>query len=254
MIADELWMKANCLSQIRPAEMLLHRIVESQEKVATMTLVDSFEEQSLLEEMLEESKPPAPTVAKGLDYLLMTPFRYPPLKYGSRFGRAHERGIFYGSLELPTALCECAYYRFVFCDGLVVPFTDTLITHHTVFQVNVNVERHIDLTALEFSELQSALMSKSDYSLPQRLGSLMRESDVGAFQFFSARVSDGHGKNAGVFDPLALVPPVKNKVAWICQTSASEIRFFAEDGSVGYSFRREQFLVAEKLPMPAVSI
>ena len=38
------------------------------------------------------------------DTLLSTPFRYPPLPYGSRFGRRHEHGIYYGSKRLDTNL------------------------------------------------------------------------------------------------------------------------------------------------------
>ena len=50
------------------------RVVESQEQVATNSLVDSLAEQSLLEEMLERSKPPLPADAEGLHYLPATPF------------------------------------------------------------------------------------------------------------------------------------------------------------------------------------
>jgi len=45
----------------------------------------------------------------GLDYLLFPPFRYPPLKWGSRFGTEYQRGLFYGSQLLATALAEVAY-------------------------------------------------------------------------------------------------------------------------------------------------
>ncbi|MCV6615090.1 MAG: RES family NAD+ phosphorylase [Cellvibrionaceae bacterium] len=39
---------------------------------------------------------------------MSTPFRYPPLAYGSRFGSTLERGIFYASQELATAFAESA--------------------------------------------------------------------------------------------------------------------------------------------------
>lgn len=57
-------------------------MVESQEQVATLQLVDTLEEQALLEELLESSKPPVPADAEPLHYLLKTPFRYPPLRWG----------------------------------------------------------------------------------------------------------------------------------------------------------------------------
>ena len=95
------------------------RIVESQEQVATQRLVGTLAEQDLLEAMLERSKPPRPQATDGLDYLLATPFRYPPLRHGSRFGRREEPALFYASCTRDTLLAEAAYYRFVFWQGMV---------------------------------------------------------------------------------------------------------------------------------------
>ena len=57
----------------------LLRLVESQEQVATNSLVRTLAEQALLEDLIEASKPPLPATGHGLHYLLATPFRYPPL-------------------------------------------------------------------------------------------------------------------------------------------------------------------------------
>ena len=54
-------------------------------------------------------------------YLLATPFRYPPLPYGSRFGSRFEPSLFYGARSASTALAESAYYRFVFWSGMATP-------------------------------------------------------------------------------------------------------------------------------------
>jgi hypothetical protein len=53
-------------------------MVESQEQIATRGYVDTLAEQSVLEELLEESKPAYPDKTTDLHYLLKTPFRYPP--------------------------------------------------------------------------------------------------------------------------------------------------------------------------------
>ncbi|MDI7027707.1 RES family NAD+ phosphorylase, partial [Pseudomonas aeruginosa] len=74
-----------------------------------------------LEELLESSKPPVPADAEPLHYLLKTPFRYPPLRWGSRFGRRHEPSLFYAALKLETAMAESAYYRCVLWSGMAVP-------------------------------------------------------------------------------------------------------------------------------------
>lgn len=109
-------------------------IVESQEQIATLSLVDDLAEQNLLEGLLERSKPSLPAGCKGLHDLLSTPFRYPPLRHGSRFGSRAEPGLLYGARRLPTVLAEAAYYRFVFWIGMTTPPpAGQLLTQHSVF-------------------------------------------------------------------------------------------------------------------------
>ena len=76
----------NELGKLTNYKTSVYRIVETQEYAATMNLVDDLEEQELLEQLLDEVKPPYKKGTQKLHYLISTPFRYPPLKYGSRFG------------------------------------------------------------------------------------------------------------------------------------------------------------------------
>ena len=62
---------------IAPLACRLHRVAESQETVATLMLVDNRDEQQVLEELLEGSKPPLAADLRDLHYLLAAPFRYP---------------------------------------------------------------------------------------------------------------------------------------------------------------------------------
>jgi hypothetical protein len=71
------------------------RMVETQETTATLGIVDSMEEQALLEQLLDQVKPPYREGTQGMHYLLKTAFRYPPLKYGSRFGTRLMPSFFY---------------------------------------------------------------------------------------------------------------------------------------------------------------
>src|SRR4030095_6173771 len=82
------------------------RMIEAQYITTTRKLVDSFEEQDILEELIESNKPSLKENSLELHYLLSTPFRYPPLKNGSRFGTRFEPSFWYGSLELNTAMAE----------------------------------------------------------------------------------------------------------------------------------------------------
>ena len=89
------------------------RMVEAQHISSSRDLVESWEEHELLETLLEKSKP---QIATNKHYLVFTPFRYPPLAYGSRFGNTLEPSIWYGSLNLETVLAEVAFYRLKFFD------------------------------------------------------------------------------------------------------------------------------------------
>ena len=75
-----------------------------------MRLADSLEEQTVLEAILEDSKPLLPPGVAKLHYLLATPFRYRPHQ-GSRFRAPLEAGVWYGEEVLRTALAEKSYWR-----------------------------------------------------------------------------------------------------------------------------------------------
>ena len=107
----DLWAACRDVLRIEPLTGELLRMVESQEQIATLSLVDDLAEQAVLEDLLERAKPPLPVGTDGLHYLLATPFRYPPLRHGSRFGRRFEPGLFYGARRLPTLLAEAVGRR-----------------------------------------------------------------------------------------------------------------------------------------------
>jgi hypothetical protein len=72
-------------------------VVKAQHRVSTLKLVDSVDEQALLEDLIEAGKPPLPPECRHLHYLLSTPFRYgAAYPAGSRFRRAGlTEGTFY---------------------------------------------------------------------------------------------------------------------------------------------------------------
>lgn len=229
----------------------LLRLVEGQSQVATAGLVSSLDRQGLLEEMLESSKPPLPPQADGLHYLLASPFRYPPLKHGSRFGRRHEPSLFYGAQETTTLLAEAAYYRFVFWHGMTVPPPRRLLTQHTLFAAAYRADPGLRLHAPPFAAHREALAHPADYSHSQALGALMRERGVAGFEFFSARDPAG-GINVALFTPAAFGAgrPLFQE-AWSCETDAGRVAFRAHYGKALHVFPVDLFLVAGVLPQPA---
>ena len=94
-----------------PLRHALWRAVEAQHVVSTMALVDSLEEQHVLERLLDDTSPPIPAAAAHLHWLLFTPFRYPPPPGGSRFRGPNDPGVFYGADEIRTACAELGYWR-----------------------------------------------------------------------------------------------------------------------------------------------
>ncbi|NBT42094.1 MAG: RES domain-containing protein, partial [Alphaproteobacteria bacterium] len=87
--------------------------------------------------------PALPDETATLHYLLKTPFRYPPLKWGSRFSGRDLPSLFYGAGMGDTCLAEAAFYRLVFLDSMqgsgegVAPST-VLRSRHTMFCIGFN--------------------------------------------------------------------------------------------------------------------
>jgi len=247
-----LWEECGLEGHIEPVDGTLTRIVESQEQVATTGLVDTLEEQGLLEDMLDTAKPPPRLGSEGLHYLLMTPFRYPPLRHGSRFGRRYEPSILYGSLSAEAALAEAAYYRLVFRAGMETPPASPIRSRHTLFRANYQTDRGLRLHQPPCSEKRSILTDPADYAATQALGSAMRDAGVLAFEFHSARDPQG-GINVGLFEPTALASRAPTgQEQWLCEVTGDQVTFLHPTSRRIERFPATTFHVDGQLPQPAV--
>ena len=230
----------------------LCRVVESQEQVATMNLVDDLAEQSAIEQLLDRVKPPYRAGTEHLHYLLSTPFRYPPLRHGSRFGQRHERSIFYGSLGWQTALAEAAYYRFVFWHGQAVPPALPYKTQHLLFEADYATPTGLRLQGLECAPYRAVIANPSEYTATQLMGAQMRAAGIRAFEYPSAR-SPGGGNNIGLFEPDALASDRPTATQnWLCKTGAAQVVFNARDPDRLIGFALDDFTVNGVLPQPAI--
>lgn len=242
-----------CLAQATagPVSGRLLRLVESQEEVATTQLVGSLERQAVLEELLEATKPPRRAGTERLHYLLATPFRYPPLKQGSRFGSRIEPSLFYGSLGLNTVLAEAAYYRFVFWQGMTIPPENKLVTQHTMFEAAYRTGHGLQLHAPPFAAHGKLLAHPSDYAATQALGSKMRQAGIAAFEYLSARDPEG-GVNVALFSPDALPDnEPASRESWLCELTGTHARFSAGHNRRVHGFEVDLFRVGGALPRPA---
>lgn len=227
----------------------LIRVVESHEQIATHNLVDTLEEQEILENLLERTKPLAP---EKLHYLLSTPFRYPPLPHGSRFGTRFEPSLFYGSLSLTTAFAETGYYRLLFWQGMTTPPpSGKYTTQHTVFGVPYASANGLKLQEEPFTQYKRELANPIDYSVSQALGTSMRDAGIEAFEYISAR--DKHnGINAALYTPATLMSdrPLYQE-SWLCQLDGVSVSFYATNSGSVHRYLQDEYQVNSVFPEPA---
>lgn len=252
MVMD-IW--SECKSQYSFTELQgdIYRLVESQEQIATNQLVDNLEEQALLEQMLENSKPQVDAARSELHYLLYTPFRYPPLPHGSRFATRFEPSLFYGSKQIRTALTEAAYYRFVFWHGMSeAPPSKKLKTQHTIFAAKYASHRGVQLQFPPFNRFVSLLADPQDYSHSQSLGRELRKAGTEMFEFRCARCAD-EKINIALFTPKVFIENTPHEQqTWLCETTAENVTFFGTQNTEVVSLSLNTFLVDGKLPQPAI--
>jgi hypothetical protein len=253
-MSPSIWTQCAGSSRAQPLAFHAWRVVESQFITSTRKLVDSDDEQELLERLLENVKPPLPAEPEfaRLHFLLYTPFRHPPLRRGSRFGTRLERGIWYGSLALPTAFAEVAYYRLLFMEGTRADL-GTLSAEISAFQAAIRTRTGIDLTVPPFAAYTVRISSKTTYVTSQRLGRDMRASGVGVALYVSARDRDG-GKNVALFAPAFARRQPSALSAWTCTATRQRVEISKKDvfHRQRLAFDRNQFLVGGVLPKPAL--
>jgi hypothetical protein len=171
------------------------RVVESQSQVATLKLVDTLDEQELLEAEIEGSKPVVPASCSGLDYLLATPFRYAPYPYGSRFRRARQpEGCFYAAEWVETAVAEAAFHRLLFFLDAPDARRPVNPQERTAFRVPVGTERSIDLTAPPLNRDAARWSHPTNYAPCQELADAARRAGIEAIRYRSVR-DPGEGVN-----------------------------------------------------------
>ncbi len=251
-MSSSIWMQCEGDSEVRALQLVAWRVVESQHEVSTRKLVSSAAEQELLEELIDRVKPPT-VVGARLHYLLSTPFRYPPLRHGSRFGTRHERGIWYGSEQQRAAFAEVAYYRLLFLEGTGAVL-EPVMTALSSFTIRMRSARGIDLAASPFAAHAFEISSPVSYAASQILGRSMRNALVEMFRFPSARDVQT-GVNVGAFTPTVFHQAVPHHFErWYCTATRNTVDFTRGDLARTremHVFERAQFLVDGLLPSPA---
>ena len=213
--------------------LLVWRGVESQYAVATMRLVDSLEEQDLLEQLLEVSKPP---IVKEQHYLIFTPFRYTP-PHPHRFRPAHERGQWYGAVNQVAVCAEIAYWRHRFILDSANLLNEDLLTEHTLFQAQLQGQS-IDLMREPWVQNRELWTHGSDYLATQALATEAQRSDIQWLSYESVRAP--HEVCAVAFTPEALCEPPQGidatRQRWHCKATRSKVMLICDESRFEWDF------------------
>lgn len=219
------WTKAWFGGSIQHSQQLAWRGVEAQHVVSTMRLVDTPDEQALLEQLLEGSKPELPFTQQPKHYLLATPFRYRPA-HASRFRPAHARGQWYGAQELEAACAEVAYWRHRFILESAGLVAQELLTEHTFFQGALS-GRAIDLMAPPWAAARAAWTDGANYTDTHAVAAEAQNHGVQWLAYESVRAPGQ--KCAVVFDPDSLSEPAVGlectKQTWHCKATRTRVMF-----------------------------
>jgi hypothetical protein len=203
-------------SGVRTRSAALWRGVEAQHVVSTMRLADSLDEQRVLEELLETSKPPLPPEAAGRHYLVFTPFRYRS-PVASRFRRATDPGIWYGAEELETACAEVAFWKWRFLTDSDALAGQALHTEHSFFQAKAR-GRCADLTTAPWKAAERSWRHRDDYSGCQDFAVEARERGTAWIRYASVRVAAGTGGAVLDVEALSHAEPLAQQT-WACKTT-----------------------------------
>ena len=190
------------VAEFNPAQIELDvwRAVEAQHRVSTMVLVDTLDEQALLERLLEQSKPLVAQAQRALHWLLFTPFRYPPLPSGSRFRAPNDPGVFYGADERRTSCAELGYWRWrLLLDSPALDAIEPM--PQTVFKTPLRGTA-IDLRQPPFLSQRARWTHSSDYQPCQDLAHQTRLAGIQMIRYESVRDPE-HGGCAALLSQAA---------------------------------------------------
>lgn len=241
-MSSPIWTPDALSSEARPYARKCWRLVEAQHRVSTLKLVDTLDEQALLETLIEDTKPPVPPECAHLDYLLATPFRYGSYPHGSRFRRAgRSPGVFYASEHWRTAVAELAFYRLLFfADSPDTPWPSDA-GEYTAFSVMLSTPLALDLTAPPLSRDAALWRNTTDYAATQAIADTAREAGLMLIRYGSVRDPQG-GMNVAALSCAAFARPKPvDRRSWRLRVGAFGVQAICEHPVERLGFPRDAF-------------
>ncbi|MER9302438.1 RES family NAD+ phosphorylase [Mesorhizobium sp. M0496] len=218
------------------------RMVEAQHHVSTLKIVDTLDEQEMLEDLIEETKPQIPVECRHLHYLLTTPFRYGSVyPHGSRFRRAgRTKGVYYAAETMMTAVAEMAFYRLLFfAESPETPWPSDA-AEYTAFAAAIKCAGAIDLTRKPLDRDAATWIHPTDYAACQAIADVAREAGLEAIRYRSAR--DPKGANIALLTcrGFAKAKPMEPRT-WRIRLGAFGVQAICEFPEKRIEFSRTAF-------------
>lgn len=238
-----MWTPTALASELLPYAGTAWRVVEAQHRASTMRLVDSNEDQSRLETLIERVKPSYPPGCENLHYLLATPFRYgAPYPVGSRFRRAgRTAGVFYAAETVATAMAETAFYLLLFLSRAPEATPPGRALERTAFSVRIDTSEALDLTVPPLDGDDAIWRHPTDYAACQDLADAARAAGATALRYASVR-DPGNGRNIAVLSPAAFgaTAPMEQQT-WRLLVRMTGVRAVRDFGPEAFDFPRRGF-------------
>jgi RES domain len=153
-----------------------------------MKLTDTLQEQDALEKLIEETKSRVPEECKHLGYLLLTPFRYSPYPFNSRFRRAGSPdGVFYAAELCETAVAEAVFYRLLFYSESADTPWPANPGEYTAFATEFAVAKAADLTREPLASQRTLWTHRTDYTACLDFADAARAAALEVIRYESVR-------------------------------------------------------------------
>ena len=180
------WTPTELESNSVPASLTIWRCIPKDSDRAISKLVDSAVDAQILAQMLEEVGPSALPGQEMYSDLISGPFRYgPKSKSGTRFRAVGDPGVFYGALDVETALKEQSWWRAKFLASSE-ELKDAKGMSLQVFSVDV-ADSAINLMNPPLNRDHDKWTRDLDYEDTQELARRSRAADLGGIQYSSVR-------------------------------------------------------------------
>lgn len=242
-MSSPIWTRVALSSEFRRFDGPCWRLVEAQHRVSTLKLTDSLTEQSVLEDLIEATKPAIPPECRHLDFLLATPFRHgAAYPNGSRFRRAGRTlGVYYAAEHPATAVAEMAFYRLLFfAESPDTPWPSDA-AEYTAFSADIATARLLDLTREPLSADLTLWTDPVDYASCQAFADAARTADADAIRYRSVR-DPAQGGNLAILTCRAFARPAPiDRQTWRMRLSATGVQALCEFPRQALEYPRHAF-------------